>query len=145
MYGRKVKLRFFFIILLLITLTLSIFLILKSLEENVVYFKSPTDVQLIYENKNEKIRIGGMVKKDSLEITKKEVKFIITDFKNEINVTYSGVVPNLFSEGKGVVAEGFLKDKNFFQASKILAKHDENYMPPEVKEALGENKWFTEP
>jgi len=81
-----------------------------------------------------------MVKKDSLEITKKEVKFIITDFKNEINVTYSGVVPNLFSEGKGVVAEGFLKDKNFFQASKILAKHDENYMPPEVKEALGENK-----
>ena len=145
MYGRKVKLRFFFIILLLITLTLSIFLILKSLEENVVYFKSPTDVQLIYENKNEKIRIGGMVKKDSLEITKKEVKFIITDFKNEINVTYSGVVPNLFSEGKGVVAEGFLKDKNFFQASKILAKHDENYMPPEVKEALGENKWFTVP
>ena len=140
MYGRKVKLRFFFIILLLITLTLSIFLILKSLEENVVYFKSPTDVQLIYENKNEKIRIGGIVKKDSLEITKKEVKFIITDFKNEINVTYSGVVPNLFSEGKGVVAEGFLKDKNFFQASKILAKHDENYMPPEVKEALGENK-----
>ena len=140
MYGRKVKLRLFFIILLLITLTLSIFLILKSLEENVVYFKSPTDVQLIYENKNEKIRIGGMVKKDSLEITKKEVKFIITDFKNEINVTYSGVVPNLFSEGKGVVAEGFLKDKNFFQASKILAKHDENYMPPEVKEALGENK-----
>ena len=140
MYGRKVKLRFFFIILLLITLTLSIFLILKSLEENVVYFKSPTDVQLIYENKNEKIRIGGMVKKDSLEITKKEVKFIITDFKNEINVTYSGVVPNLFSEGKGVVAEGFLKDRNFFQASKILAKHDENYMPPEVKEALGENK-----
>ena len=140
MYGRKVKLRFFFIFLLLITLTLSIFLILKSLEENVVYFKSPTDVQLIYENKNEKIRIGGMVKKDSLEITKKEVKFIITDFKNEINVTYSGVVPNLFSEGKGVVAEGFLKDRNFFQASKILAKHDENYMPPEVKEALGENK-----
>ena len=140
MYGRKVKLRFFFIILLLITLTLSIFLILKSLEENVVYFKSPTDVQLIYENKNKKIRIGGMVKKDSLEINKKEVKFIITDFKNEINVTYSGAVPNLFSEGKGVVAEGFLKDKNFFQASKILAKHDENYMPPEVKEALGENK-----
>ena len=86
-----------------------------------------------------------MVKKDSLEITKKEVKFIITDFKNEINVTYSGVVPNLFSEGKGVVAEGFLKDRNFFQASKILAKHDENYMPPEVKEALGENKWFTVP
>ena len=145
MYGRKVKLRFFFIILLLITLTLSIFLILKSLEENVVYFKSPTDVQLIYENKNKKIRIGGMVKKDSLEINKKEVKFIITDFKNEINVTYSGAVPNLFSEGKGVVAEGFLKDKNFFQASKILAKHDENYMPPEVKEALGENKWFTVP
>ena len=77
-----------------------------------------------------------MVKKNSISVEKKEVKFIITDFKNEINVTYSGVVPNLFSEGKGVVAEGYLKDRNFFLATKILAKHDENYMPPEVKAAL---------
>ena len=138
MYGRKVKLRFFFISLILITLTLSVFLVLKSLEENVVYFKSPSDVKSISELDTKKIRIGGMVKKDSIKISNNKVNFIITDFKNEINVIYSGVVPNLFSEGKGVVAEGFLKDRNFFQASKILAKHDENYMPPEVKAALEE-------
>ena len=136
MYGRKVKLRIFFITLLLLILILTVFLILKSLEENVVYFKSPSDVKLLKELNNKKIRIGGMVKKNSLSMSTNEVNFIITDFKNEINVTYSGVVPNLFSEGKGVVAEGFLKDRNFFQASKILAKHDENYMPPEVKAAL---------
>ena len=136
MYGPKVKLRFFFILLILSILTLTVFLVLKSLEENVVYFKSPSDVKLMTELKNKKIRIGGMVKKDSLAMSTNKVNFIITDFKNEINVTYSGVVPNLFSEGKGVVAEGFLKDRNFFQAQKILAKHDENYMPPEVKAAL---------
>ena len=138
MYGRKVKLRFFFISLIIITLILSVFLILKSLEENVVYFNSPSDVKSISELDTKKIRIGGMVKKDSIKISNNKVNFIITDFKNEINVIYSGVVPNLFSEGKGVVAEGFLKDRNFFQASKILAKHDENYMPPEVKAALEE-------
>ena len=136
MYGRKVKLRFFFITLILFTLILSVFLVLKSLEENVVYFKSPSDIQLISEVKNKKIRVGGMVKTDSIKITSNEVKFIITDFKNEINVSYSGLIPNLFSEGKGVVAEGYLKDKSFLEASKILAKHDVNYMPPEVKAAL---------
>ena len=113
-------------------------MVLKSLEENVVYFKSPSDIQLLNEIKNKKIRVGGMVKENSIKISSGEVNFIITDFKNEINVTYSGLVPNLFSEGKGVVAEGYLKDKNFFDASKILAKHDENYMPPEVKTALEE-------
>ena len=136
MYGPKVKLRFFFILLILSILTLTVFLVLKSLEENVVYFKSPSDVKIMTELNNKKIRVGGMVKKNSLAMSSNEVSFIITDFKNEINVTYSGVVPNLFSEGKGVVAEGFLKDRNFFQAQKILAKHDENYMPPEVKAAL---------
>ena len=138
MYGRKVKLRFFFIILILLSLALSVFFILKSLEENVVYFKSPSDIQFIGEIENKKIRVGGMVKKKSVQVNSNEVRFVITDFKNEINVTYSGVVPNLFSEGKGVVAEGYLKDRNFFKASKILAKHDENYMPPEVKKALEE-------
>ena len=138
MYGRKVKLRFFFIILIFFTIILSVFLILKSLEENVVYFKSPSDVKLIKELKNKKIRIGGMVKKNSITVSSDEISFIITDYKNEINVSYLGVVPNLFSEGKGVVAEGYLKDRSFFEAIKILAKHDENYMPPEVKEALGE-------
>ena len=138
MYGRKVKLRFFFITLILTTLALSIYLILKSLEENVIYFQSPSEIKNVAEIREKKIRIGGMVKKDSVSINMNEINFIITDFKNEINVIYSGVVPNLFQEGKGVVAEGFLKDRNFFLAYKILAKHDENYMPPEVKEALGE-------
>ncbi|WP_075522043.1 cytochrome c maturation protein CcmE [Candidatus Pelagibacter communis] len=138
MYGRKVKLRFFFIVLILLSLILSVFLILKSLEENVVYFKSPSDVKLIGKLENKKIRIGGMVKKNSIKISSNDINFIITDFKNEINVIYSGAVPNLFSEGKGVVAEGYLKDRSYFEASKILAKHDENYMPPEVKKALEE-------
>ena len=136
MYGSKVKLRIFFILSVLITLILSVFLILRSLEENVVYFQSPTEIKSLVEIKNKKIRIGGMVKNNSVSIKSKEVNFIITDFKNEINVAYSGVIPNLFQEDKGVVAEGYLKDRNFFLATKILAKHDENYMPPEVKAAL---------
>ena len=138
MYGRKVKLRFFFVLLILTTLGLSVFLLIKSLEENVIFFKSPTEIKTLSEIDKKKIRVGGMVKKDSITIISKEVKFIVTDFKNEINVVYSGVVPNLFTEEKGVVAEGYLKDKNFFLATKILAKHDENYMPPEVKAALEE-------
>ncbi len=138
MYGKKVKLRFLFIVVILFTLILTTFLILKSLKENVVYFQSPTEIKSLGEIEKSKIRIGGMVKKNSIFINSNEVNFIITDFKNEINVIYSGAVPNLFAEGKGVVAEGFLKDRNFFSATKILAKHDENYMPPEVKEALGE-------
>ena len=138
MYGRKVKLRFLFVTLILITLILTVFLVLKSLEENVVYFQSPTEIKTLSELDKNKIRVGGMVKKNSININSNEVKFIITDFKNEINVSYSGAVPNLFAEEKGVVAEGFLKDRNFFSATKILAKHDENYMPPEVKEALEE-------
>ena len=138
MYGRKVKLRFIFVILILLSLILSVFLILKSLEENVVYFKSPSDIQLLEEIQDKKIRVGGMVKENSIEISSEKINFIVTDFKNEINVVYSGVVPNLFSEGKGVVAEGYLKDRSFFEATKILAKHDENYMPPEVKAILKE-------
>ena len=136
MYGKKVKLRLLFISLLLVSLILSIFLILKSLEENVVYFLSPTEINSLDEVGKKKIRIGGMVKKHSILINSENIAFIITDFKNEINVSYSGSVPNLFEEGKGVVAEGFLKDRSFLIADKILAKHDENYMPPEVKEAL---------
>ena len=143
MYGRKVKYRFLFIILILVILSLSTFLILKSLEENVVYFKSPTEVKTLAEIEKNKIRIGGMVKKESILVEENELNFIVTDFKNEINVIYSGAIPNLFSEGKGVVAEGFLKDRNLFLATKILAKHDENYMPPEVKEALeGKEFWL---
>tara|TARA_Y100000591_G_scaffold281152_1_gene260766 strand:+ start:1280 stop:1699 length:420 start_codon:yes stop_codon:yes gene_type:complete len=136
MYGKKVKFRFFFVLITIVILLLSTFLILKSLEQNVIYFKSPSDIKILPEYKNDKIRVGGMVKENSIFVDTNRINFIITDFKNELYVSYNGVLPNLFSEGKGVVAEGFLKDKNFFQATKILAKHDENYMPPEVKEAL---------
>ena len=138
MYGKKVKLRFLFLALILASVILTIFLILQSLKENVVYFQSPSEIKSLIELDKKKIRVGGMVKEKSVFINSNEVNFIITDFKNEINVIYSGAVPNLFAEGKGVVAEGFLKDKNYFLATKILAKHDENYMPPEVKEAIGD-------
>ena len=138
MYGKKVKLRFLFLTLVLVSIILSVFLILQSLKDNVIYFQSPSEIKSLIEIDKKKIRVGGMVKEQSISINSNEVNFIITDFKNEINVTYSGAVPNLFAEGKGVVAEGFLKDRNYFSATKILAKHDENYMPPEVKEALGD-------
>ena len=139
MYGKKVKLRILFLSSALLIAILTIFLILKSLEENVVYFKSPTEIKNINELSDKKIRVGGVVKKGSVLSSTEKINFVITDFKNEINVSYIGAVPNLFAEGKGVVAEGFLKDRNFLKAKKILAKHDENYMPPEVKKAL-ENK-----
>ena len=138
MYGKKVKLRVLFLFLVLLSIILSVYLILKSLEENVVYFLSPSEIKNLNEITSDKIRIGGMVKNTSIIIKSEEINFIITDFKNEINVSYSGSVPNLFAEGKGVVAEGYLEDRSYFNAVKILAKHDENYMPPEVKEAIGE-------
>ena len=140
MYGSKVKLRIFFVLIILVVLSLSVFLILKSLEDNVVYFKSPTEIKNLTEISAKKIRVGGVVKKDSITINQKEVNFIITDFKNELIVNFSGSVPNLFEEEKGVVAEGILEDRNYLRAVKILAKHDENYMPPEVKEALKDKK-----
>ena len=140
MLTKKVKRRVTFLSLLLLTFVISVFFILKSLTSNILYFKSPTDIQLSKEiRKNKKIRIGGMVKKNSLSINNEEIQFIVTDFKNEIIVTYSGTVPNLFLEGKGVVAEGVLKDKNFFVADRILAKHDEKYMPPELKGILNKD------
>ena len=138
MYGKKVKLRFLFLTLILASVVLSIYLVLQSLEENVVYFQSPSEVKALSEIEEKKIRVGGMVKNNSISMLSEEVKFVITDFKNEITVVYSGVIPNLFAEGKGAVVEGYLKDRNFFLATKILAKHDENYMPPEVKASLGE-------
>ena len=138
MYGKKVKFRIVFLSLLLISSALLIFIILKLLEDNVVYFKSPTEIKMLTKNVENKLRVGGMVKKDSVVLKEESITFIITDFKNETNVTFSGSVPNLFQEEKGVVAEGIMKDKNYFIADKILAKHDENYMPPEVKKSLGE-------
>ena len=137
MYNKKVKLRALFLFLSLASIILVIFLVLKALEDNVVYFLSPTEIKNLNETTTEKIRVGGMGKDNSVQINSEKINFIITDFKNEINVIYSGIVPNLFQEGKGVVAEGILKDKNFFNAEKILAKHDENYIPPEVKASMG--------
>ena len=137
MLTKKVKSRIFFLSVLVILAALVIFVILRSLEENVVYFFSPTE---IYNKANisfdKQIRIGGLVKKNSVSKNDISINFIITDLKKEIVVSYNGIVPNLFSEGKGVVAEGKLKDKKYFIADKILAKHDENYMPPEVSKAL---------
>ena len=142
MLSKKVKSRILFLLISLLSTAAIIFFILKSLEDNVVYFFSPTEIY----NKsnitlNKKIRIGGLVKKDSIQRDQVSLIFIVTDLKNEIIVSYNGLVPNLFSEGKGVVAEGELKDKKYFVADKILAKHDENYMPPEVSKALEESNY----
>ena len=137
MFNKQVKSRIFFLSFAFFIIGLIIFIILKSLEENVVYFFSPTE---IYNNSdislNKKVRVGGLVKEGSINQEKTTINFIITDLKNEIIVSYNGLVPNLFSEGKGVVAEGKLNDKKYFIADKILAKHDENYMPPEVSKSL---------
>ena len=137
MLSKKVKSRIFFLILFFAAAAMIIFIVLRSLEENVVYFFSPTE---IYNKTNitfdKTIRIGGLVKMNSISKNETSISFIITDLKKEIIVSYEGIVPNLFSEGKGVVAEGKLKDKKYFVASKILAKHDENYMPAEVSKAL---------
>ena len=139
MLNIKVKNRLSIFIALSVIGILIIIFIFKALEDNVLYFYSPSEIK----NKNDIIfeknmRIGGMVKNGSIQSSKNEIKFIITDFENEIIVSYEGTVPALFAEGKGVVAEGKLRDKKFFLATRILAKHDENYMPPEVKEAIGE-------
>ena len=140
MLTRKVKGRISFIVLLIILLSVSVFFIINSLKENMLYFFTPTDVKQKEDIEfGKSIRIGGMVKKNSITTSSNEIKFIITDFKNEIIVTYSGSVPNLFLEEKGVVAEGSLRDKKFFVAKRILAKHDENYMPPEIKKVLDNN------
>ncbi|MAW17093.1 MAG: cytochrome c maturation protein CcmE [Pelagibacteraceae bacterium] len=134
MLTKKVKKRASFLSLFLFFLFVSTFFILKSLTNNILYFKSPTEIKDSQDIKfDKKIRIGGMVKKNSIDISDKEIRFVVTDFKNEIIISFTGTVPSLFTEEKGVVAEGKLKDKNFFIADRILAKHDENYMPPELK------------
>ena len=142
MLSKKVKSRFFLFFILIILLALFILFIFKSLEENIVYFLSPTEIYNQTDiSTDKKIRVGGLVKINSIIKDGNKINFIITDLKKEIVVSYSGVVPNLFSEGKGVVAEGKLKDKKYFIADTILAKHDENYMPPEVKKALDKTKY----
>ena len=140
MLPKKVKKRASLFTIFLLISVMSVFLILNALNENILYFNSPSDIKSNPDiNFDKKIRVGGMVKKDTLQISDQEIRFIITDFKNEIRVSFKGTVPNLFAEGKGVVAEGKLQDKKFFVAERILAKHDENYMPPELKNLVKEN------
>ena len=140
MLPKKVKKRASLLAIMLLVTVTGIFFILQSLNKNILYFKSPTDIKNNQNiNFDKKIRVGGMVKKNSLIIKEEEIKFIITDFNNELNISFSGTVPNLFSEEKGVVAEGKLQDKTFFIADRILAKHDENYMPPELKDMMKKN------
>ena len=140
MLPKKVKKRASLLAITLLVSVTGIFFILQSLNKNILYFKSPTDIKNNQNiNFDKKIRVGGMVKKNSLIIKEEEIKFIITDFNNELNISFSGTVPNLFSEEKGVVAEGKLQDKTFFIADRILAKHDENYMPPELKDMIKKN------
>jgi|TARA_B100001093_G_C26612096_1_gene920681 cytochrome c-type biogenesis protein CcmE len=140
MLTKKVKNRIFFLTLILLISTISIFFIVQSLNKNILYFSTPTDIKQKQDlTFGEPIRIGGMVKKNSIKTNSENIIFVITDLKSEIFVSYKGTVPNLFAEGKGVVAEGVLRDKNFFIASQILAKHDENYMPPELKNLVKKN------
>ena len=140
MLQKKVKKRASLLVILFLVSIIGIFFILQSLNNNILYFNSPTDIENSQDiNFEKKIRVGVMVKKNSLVIKAQEIKFIITDFNNELQISYSGTVPNLFSEEKGVVAEGRLQDKSFFIADRILAKHDENYMPPELKDMMKKN------
>ena len=140
MLHKRIKNRILFLIILFFTTSILVFLILNNLKKNILYFLTPSEI-ILKEGimRGDKIRIGGMVKQDSLKINQKDIQFIITDTKNEIIVNYSGAIPNLFVEGKGVIAEGKLKDKNFFLADRILAKHDENYLPPNIKKLTGKN------
>ena len=140
MLTKKVKSRILFLFFIFIIPVIAVIFVLKSLNQNILYFSTPTEIKQREDIILEKaMRVGGMVKKNSILIDKKNIQFIVTDFKNEILISYSGTVPNLFAEGKGVVAEGKLKDKEFFIADRILAKHDEKYMPPEIKKILEEN------
>ena len=140
MLTKKVKNRILFLILVFFVFIIFALVTFNTLNNNLLYFNTPTDV---INNNNlridKKIRLGGMVKKNSIFVDKKEIKFIITDFENEIIVSFNGSVPTLFSEEKGVIAEGKLKDRKFFIASRILAKHDENYMPPELQNLTKDN------
>ena len=140
MLPKKVKERASLLAVFFFVSVIGVFLILNALNKNILYFNSPSDIEASQDiNYDQKIRIGGMVKKNTLSIQGQEILFIVTDFKNEIKVSFKGTIPNLFAEGKGVVAEGKLQDKKFFIADRILAKHDENYMPPELKNMMKEN------
>ena len=140
MLTKKIKTRLLFLASIsLITLSFLIFIYL-NLKQNILYFKTPSEIFMNTTiEASSMIRVGGMVKKDSITQNNKEIRFILTDYKKELIVVYSGTVPNLFSEEQGAVVEGILNDKKYLIANRILAKHDENYMPPQMKKILKEN------
>ena len=133
--------RLFITIIIVLTLGLATKLILMALEDNIVYFYTPNDLIEKFgdtQNIQNKIRIGGLVLESSIKKEGEKTIFMITDRKKEVKVVFDGSLPDLFREGQGIVAEGIFKD-NYFIASQVLAKHDENYMPPEVADALKKN------
>ena len=137
MLTKKIKTRLFFLLSVIFITLLFLVFIYFSLKQNILYFKTPSEIFIVDGIKsNSKIRVGGMVKKDSIQQNNKEIKFILTDYKKELIVVYNGAIPNLFSEERGAVVEGKLNDKSYLIADRILAKHDENYMPPEMKKIL---------
>ena len=140
MLTKKIKTRLLFLVsIILITLLFLIFIYL-NLKQNLLYFKTPSEIFINSTVEgNAMIRVGGMVKKDSIRQNNDEIRFILTDYKKELIVVYSGTVPNLFSEEQGAVVEGILNDKKYLIADRILAKHDENYMPPQMKKILKKN------
>ena len=140
MLTKKIKTRLLFLASIsLITLSFLIFIYL-NLKQNILYFKTPSEIFMNTTiEASSMIRVGGMVKKDSIRQNNKEIRFILTDYKKELIVVFSGTVPNLFSEEQGAVVEGILNDKKYLIADRILAKHDENYMPPQMKKILKEN------
>ena len=137
----KRKKRIYLISLFFITIATSIYLILWALRDNIVFFYSPSEIQQKINLKEidemSKLRLGGMVKESSIkQLNDGSINFIITDFDREMVVFYKGIIPDLFKEQQGVIAEGSINNEGIFVANSILAKHDENYMPPEVQDAL---------
>ncbi len=140
MLTKKIKTRLLFLFSIILISLSFLFFIYFNLKQNILYFKTPSEIFTNNEiEKSTMVRVGGMVKKHSIQQTNKEIKFILTDYKKELIVVYNGAVPNLFSEERGAVVEGKLNDKKYLIADRILAKHDENYMPPQMKEILKKN------
>lgn len=134
--------RAIFIVAIIISVSIAAVLITNAFKQNLVFFFTPTQIYNNEAPKNVDFRVGGLVKQDSIKRDKEslDVYFIITDTDKEISVSYKGILPDLFKEGKGVVAQGKLNDNGVFVANNVLAKHDENYMPPEAAEALKKAK-----
>ena len=140
MFTKKIKTRLLFLISIISLTIFFLFFIYLNLKQNILYFKTPSDIIMNNDIKrNAVVRVGGMVKKNSIQQNDKEIQFVLTDYNKEIIVVFNGAVPNLFAEERGAVVEGKLSDKKYLIAERILAKHDENYMPPQMKKILEKN------